>query len=245
MFVLSADDGALFSVPMAATVVAYGHDPRHVFRRGMGRMYRQASARHPYHVTMGETDKDDILVGHPERERAIGLLNDAFSSGYLDVAAFEERSGAVYSARNRGELRATVDGLPTAAVLFPDEQTTASESFAMTAPMQLDANWETVRRKGVWEVPPRILVTGSMGTADLDFTSAVFLGPALDLEVQVSATNVKLKLGRNQEIRYPDLSRSGWSSIKDKAGSPSQLGGPIITVSGSISGMSGLYVKRA
>ena len=64
---------------------------------------------------MGETDKDDILVGNPERERAIGLLNDAFSSGYLDVTAFEDRSGAVYAARTRGQLRVTVDGLPTAA----------------------------------------------------------------------------------------------------------------------------------
>ncbi len=228
---------------MAATVVVCGHRPRQVFcpRHEPGRPVPAT----PTMLTMGETDKDDILVGNPERERAIGLLNDAFSSGYLDVTAFEDRSGAVYAARTRGQLRVTVDGLPTAASLFPDEPAAALARPATSVPMQLDVNWQTVRRRGVWEVPPRILVTGSMGTADLDFSNAVFRVPLMDLELQVSASSVKVRLGRTQEIRYPDLSRSGWSSIKDKAGAPSERGGPVITVTGSISGWSGLYIKRS
>lgn len=186
---------------MAATVVVCGHRPRQVFcpRHEPGRPVPAT----PTMLTMGGTDKDDILVGNPERERAIGLLNDAFSSGYLDVTAFEDRSGAVYAARTRGQLRVTVDGLPTAASLFPDEPAAALARPATSVPMQLDVNWQTVRRRGVWEVPPRILVTGSMGTADLDFSNAVFRVPLMDLELQVSASSVKVRLGRTQGDPLP------------------------------------------
>jgi Domain of unknown function (DUF1707) len=198
-----------------------------------------------------ENSDDHIRVGNPERERAIALLNDAFSNGYLEVVEFEDRSQVVYAAKTRGELRAVLEHLPVAGRLFPDAPVGGAVAPAMGAsipaqtPLQLDATWETIRRKGIWKVPPSILVTGSVGTVDLDFTKATFLAPTIELELQVSASTVKIRIGADHEIRYSDLNETGWSGLKDKSGKPARPGGPLINLSGSVSAMSGVKIKRA
>lgn len=190
---------------------------------------------------------DDLRVGNPERERAIALLNDAFSAGYLEISEFEERSVVAYSARTRGELRGVLAQLPVAEQLFPDA---VSRSAAVlpsplgVQPMEIDADWTTVRRKGVWRVPARLLVTGSWGTIDLNFVNAEFLGPSVDIELQVSVSTVKLMLGPDHEIDYNGVDAIGWSSVKDKAGSPKRPGGQAIRLVGAISGMSGVVIRR-
>lgn len=190
---------------------------------------------------------DDIRVGNPERERAISLLNDAFTSGYLDISEFDERSARIFAARTRGDLRSCLTDLPLAGQLFGDHG--SSTALAPTAvPEQqaatFDADWETVRRRGAWQVPPRIIVTGSMGTVDFDFRKALMPGPLVDIELQVSTTTVKIRLAPDQEIRVDGIEKSGWSSIKDKAGPPLRVGGPVIVVRGSVSAWSGVTIKR-
>ncbi|HEY9312006.1 DUF1707 domain-containing protein [Williamsia sp.] len=197
-----------------------------------------------------EHSDDHIRVGNPERERAITLLNDAFSNGYLEIAEFEERSQVVYASKTRGELRTVLEHLPVAGRLFADvpgvvAHTPEAGSVAAVAPLQLDATWETIRRKGVWKVPPSIVVTGSVGTIDLDFTNATFLAPSIEVELQVSASTVKIRIGADHEIRYSDLDETGWSGLKDKCGQPSRPGGPLISLTGSISAMSGVKLRRA
>ncbi|MCX6468098.1 MAG: DUF1707 domain-containing protein [Corynebacteriales bacterium] len=198
---------------------------------------------------VGQPD-DAIRVGNPERERAITHLNDAFATGYIDIGEFEERSGRVYEARTRGDLRSVLENLPVAASLFPDAPVAgamapAGQPLAPTRPVVFDANWETVWRKGVWDAPSNILVTGTMGTVDLDFTNAVIPASTVTLQLQVSAMTVKLRVGPDQEVRRTGLTTSGMSSVKDKAAAPTRPGGAIIDIVGSISAMTGLTIKRS
>lgn len=197
---------------------------------------------------------DDVRVGHPERERAIGLINDAFSQGYLDITEFEERSGTIYGARTRGDLRGVVADLPNASLLFPDAPdvvgpTAAGSAVAqvpeMSAPETISADWEAKRRRGAWTVPARMILTGEMGTFELDYRLATFVTPIVELQLQVSASTVRLRVGPDHEVRYDAVVKSGWSSIKDKAGSPGRPGGHVITVTGALSGMSSLTIKRS
>ncbi|WP_143695128.1 hypothetical protein [Williamsia sp. 1135] len=132
------------------------------------------------------------------------------------------------------------DDAPVLAAVSPTQA-----PVAPAGPVQFDAEWETVRRKGVWSVPPNILITGSMGTIDLDFTNTTLPGPVVNVQLQVSTSTVKLRVGADQEIRYTELDKSGWSSIKDKGGPPLRPGGSVINVSGSISAMSGVKITRA
>ncbi|AZG48637.1 DUF1707 SHOCT-like domain-containing protein [Gordonia insulae] len=200
---------------------------------------------------MAEDHSDDHLrVGNPERERAITLLNDALSGGYLEIAEFDDRSQLIYTAKTRADLRAVLEHLPVATHLFPDSQVGYGAEPASGVPSvapvaEFTVDWETLRRKGIWQVPANILVTGSMGTVDLDFTNATLPGPVIDLALQVSTSTVKLRLGPDHEIRYAALTKTGWSSIKDKGGPPTRPGGAVINVTGSISAMSGVTIKRA
>ncbi len=186
---------------------------------------------------------DDLRVGNPERERAIALLNDAFAAGYLEIVEFEDRSGLVYTAKTRRELRTVLEDLPSAAKLFPGPPAAAPAGPA-AEPLHLDADWSEVRRKGVWEVPSSILATASVGTVDLDFTAARFTGPSTSVQLQVSASTVKLKLGPEHEVRHRDLHLSGWSKVKDKAGAPTRPGGAVIELIGSASGMTSVIIRR-
>ncbi|WP_132991913.1 DUF1707 domain-containing protein [Gordonia zhaorongruii] len=190
---------------------------------------------------------DDLRVGTPERERAISLLNDAFSGGYLDVTEFEDRSGHVYGSRIRSDLRRAVADLPTANRLFPDAAPPVVPAGpAIQLPQTVyDGDWKTVRRKGAWRPETNMLFSGSMGSIDLDFSAARMPAPLIDIELQVSASTVKIKLGPDQELRVDGLVTSGWSSIKDKAGSPQRAGGQIIQVRGALTGLSGMVVKRS
>lgn len=186
---------------------------------------------------------NDLRVGNPERERAIALLNDAFASGYLEIVEFEDRSGLVYTAKTRRELRTALEDLPSASKLFPESPASAPTGPA-AEPLHLDADWGEVRRKGVWEVPSSILATASVGTVDLDFTAARFTGPSTSVQLQVSASTVKLKLGPEHEVRHRDLHLSGWSKVKDKAGAPTRPGGAVIELIGSASGMTSVIIRR-
>ncbi|WP_066910094.1 DUF1707 SHOCT-like domain-containing protein [Millisia brevis] len=188
----------------------------------------------------------EILVGNPERERAIALINDALSTGYLQIAEFEERSGRVYAARNRGELRRTLVNLPNAALLFPDQPQPSPGTAVATPPrLELDADWNAVRRGGKWQVPADITCTGRVGGGiDLDFAEATFTSPSVHLELDVWLVTVRVRLGADQRIRYDGLRVSRWSSLKDKAGPPRYPGGPQITVDGSLTGASGLTITR-
>ncbi|MFC6011113.1 DUF1707 SHOCT-like domain-containing protein [Nocardia lasii] len=190
---------------------------------------------------------DDLRVGNPERERAIGLLVEAFSAGYLDVAEFEERSALAYTARTRGDLRRVLAQLPTAVQLFPEVVAEASPAVLArfgAQPVVLSAEWTTVRRKGVWHPPARMLFTGSFGTVDLDFVKAEFEWDTVDVEVQMSVSTVKVMVGPDQEIQYGGVDVRGWSSLKDKAGPPKRPGGPTIRLFGVVSRMSGIVLKR-
>lgn len=186
---------------------------------------------------------DDIRIGNPEREHVVRVLNDAFAAGYLDMDEFEQRAGAVYLARTRGELRPLLGDLPNGKALFGAADSATAAQPAVP-PERLDIDWDTVRRKGHWEVPTAISVTGSMGTLILDFTRARFGSLMVEIDLSVSASTVKIKLGPEHEVRYSGLKKSGWSSIKDKAGDPARRGGQVITLTGAVVAASSVTIKR-
>ncbi|MEJ7649941.1 MAG: DUF1707 domain-containing protein [Nakamurella sp.] len=191
-----------------------------------------------------DEDDDQLRVGNPERERAIALLNDALGDGYLDLTEFEERASVVYAARTRGELRAVLAHLPGSERLLPTRQVSSDPVTNPAAALELDASWTTVSRKGSWQVPPRLLVTGSMGTVDLDFSRAQFSQGEVDIDLQVSASTVKVKLGADQSFVAGDVVCGSWCSVKDKTGPPSISTGPVVRLRGSLSGWSTAVVKR-
>lgn len=61
---------------------------------------------------MGSTHDLAIRIGDAEREAAMSMLGEHLSSGRLDLAEFETRTGLVAAARTRGELEELFVDLP-------------------------------------------------------------------------------------------------------------------------------------
>jgi hypothetical protein len=57
-------------------------------------------------------DEGRLRASHADRDRAVTLLREATTEGYLTLDEFEERMGAVYSARYLRDLDALVDDIP-------------------------------------------------------------------------------------------------------------------------------------
>ncbi len=186
-------------------------------------------------------DSDGIRVGDPERERAVELLGEAMATGYLTVEEFDQRTHAAYRATHRGDLRGLLADLPVADRLFPP----ASAEVAAHAPAEVLAiDWGTVVRKGVWTVPARLRIEGSMGTAKIDFRRADFPYGGVEIEVQVSASTVRVQLGDGVQLDRSGLETTGWSSVKDRVSGVGRTGTPVVVLRGSLAGMSSLVVRR-
>lgn len=174
------------------------------------------------------TDSDALRVGDRDREQAVLLLQDAVGGGYLDLDEFEERSRTVYGARTRGEIRIALADLPEAATMFPS----AIPAHAASTFDSLDVDWTTVKRKGGWRVPAHLVISGSMGTADLDLRAAEFPPGGCVIEVAAAWSTVRIRLGPSATVRTTEFEGGSMSTLKDKAGPPTVPGGPVIDVRG-------------
>ena len=191
---------------------------------------------------MTEPDNPDALrVGDREREQAVALLHDAVGGGYLDLQEFEERSQTVYAAKTRGDLRAALADLPTAAALFPPAGSVlASNSGADT----INVDWTTVKRRGYWQLPAHLVITGSMGTADLDLSQAQVPASGCVIEITASWTTVKLRLGEAIIARTDGFAGGSMSTLKDKAGPPTVPGGSVVDIRGRV-GWTTVVLRRS
>ena len=181
---------------------------------------------------MTQPDNSDLLrVGDREREQAVALLQDAVGGGYLDLQEFEDRSQTVYAAKTRGDLRAALADLPTAAALFPPAGS-AQPSRQIGGVDTINVDWTTVKRRGRWEVPAHLVITGSMGVADFDLGQALIPVTGCVIEVVASWTTVKLRLGDAIVARSDGFAGGSMSTLKDKSGPPTVPDGPIVEIRG-------------
>ena len=193
---------------------------------------------------MTQPDSSDALrVGDREREQAVAVLQEAVGGGYLDLREFEERSQTVYAARTRGDLRAALADLPTAAALFPPATASALPGRPIGGET-INVDWTTVKRRGHWEVPAHLVITGSMGTADLDLGQALIPAVGCVIEVLASWTTVRLRLGDAIVARTDGFAGGPMSTLKDKAGPPTVPGGPVVDVRGH-SGWTTVVLRRS
>lgn len=183
------------------------------------------------------TDPDTLRVGDREREQAVAVLHEAVGGGYLDLSEFEERSRTVYAARTRGDLREALADLPGAVPLFrPDPAAPAGGTLPVPATVpgeRLDIDWTSVKRRGAWSVPPSLVISGSMGTADLDLRSADVPPGGCVVEIATSWSTIKLRLAPATLVRTTHLRLGSMSTFKDRAGPPTGPGGAVIDLRGS------------
>lgn len=178
------------------------------------------------------SDSDSLRVGDREREQAVAVLRDAVGDGYIDLGEFEDRSQTVYAARTRADLRAVLVDLPTAAAIFPPARSVLPDRL-VGGKDTISVDWTTVKRRGRWDVPAHLTITGSMGVADLELGQALIPVTGCIIEVQASWSTIKLRLGDAIVARTDGFAGGSMSTLKDKSGPPTVSGGPVVEIRGN------------
>ncbi|GAA4918087.1 DUF1707 domain-containing protein [Streptomyces coeruleoprunus] len=123
-------------------------------------------------------DLPEVRASDAERERIAERLRDALAEGRLDMAEFEERLDAAYTARTRGELEPLVRDLPA-----PTASTTPTPAGGRDWPSRIGAPatsrggfafWGGFGRRGRWTVGRQFTGVAVMGGGEVDLREADF-----------------------------------------------------------------------
>jgi hypothetical protein len=129
-----------------------------------------------------------------DRERVLARLNVAVGEGRLTLAEFEERVAGVLNARTYGEVEPFVADLPMSGNLElagRGREVVELRNFA-----------STLRRKGQWAVPRRLVVQSRAGSVRLDMRHALISHQVVHVELEVFAgsTTIVLPQGATADI---------------------------------------------
>ncbi len=133
-----------------------------------------------------EPGQRDMLMSDADRERVVARLQTAVSEGRITLSEFQERVDGVLKARRYGEVEPYLDGLPSRlGPVFPGAVQPVAELRTVAS---------SLKRKGAWPVPQRLLVHSKAGSVKLDFTEASIGSPVVEVVLDVYAASTTLVL---------------------------------------------------
>jgi hypothetical protein len=130
-------------------------------------------------------DQRQLRLSHDERDRVVQFLNTAFSEGRLTVPEFEERVEGVLQARTYGEIEPFLADLPVATAAPPPPPRDV---------LELRSTASTIKRRGRWSVPRRLVIRSKAGSVKLDFAEAMISYPVVEIDLDVLAGSTELVL---------------------------------------------------
>ena len=159
-------------------------------------------------------------VADSDREVAVTRLQNAAAEGRIDLSELEERIGAVYSVKTRGDLDALTADLPiTQAPNIPD--------------LDLKTKSGSVRKKGYWQVPSQINVECSSGSIKIDFTEAECSHREVVIEVSARSGSVVMVVPHGWAVDL-DHASSASGSVVNKVRERPRPGAPMLRINGKV-----------
>jgi hypothetical protein len=159
-------------------------------------------------------------VADADREASAERLRDAAAEGRLDLTELEERLGAAYAAKTRGELEALTADLPAA-------------HAAEVEPLALKTKSGSLRKQGSWQVPSRIAAECTSGSIKIDFTQAECHHREVTVDVSARSGSVVLIVPKGWAVRLDQASATS-GTIKNKVDERPAAGSPLIRVRGKV-----------
>lgn len=180
-------------------------------------------------------DARSLRVSDAEREHVVGLLQRATGAGMIDLDEFTKRVDAALAARTRAELNIVLIDLPR--MTHPDLPSAPpglrrTPQRAVAAPVPdtggavVSSMLGGVTRRGAWDVPARLVVRAKMGSAALDFTEARIPHDVVEIELDVVAGSVELRMPLGARVEL-DRVQAVLSSIDDRTGGAPTAGSPV------------------
>jgi Domain of unknown function (DUF1707) len=187
------------------------------------------------------TDPRRLRVSDAEREHVAELLQRAVGRGLIDLAEFGERTDAALASRTRGELNAVLADLPGLA--HPERPGPAPAVTRVAGPQppavtedagsRIRAVLGSVTRRGEWDVPARLVVETTMGSVKLDLSEATVPHERVDIELDVLAGSVELRLPAGARVDTGGLHLT-LSSADIRRRARVSGDGPLIVLTGSV-----------
>jgi hypothetical protein len=165
-----------------------------------------------------------IRASDAERDRTVGLLQEAAAEGRLTFEELADRVEAASSARTREELEALTADLP-----LPPGAVTAPLPGPV-APLRERAALGDLRRSGVWLVPAESRWSTILGDIVLDLRQARVTAPEVVIDARTIFGDVLLLVpeGVVVEVR----SRTILGSLRQRAGETGPPGAPRVILTG-------------
>jgi hypothetical protein len=185
-------------------------------------------------------DARSLRVSDAEREHVVDLLRRATGNGSIDLDEFTERVDTALAARTRAELNAVLLDLP--GLTHPDSTQVASPVHRTrraiipvhdTAGSEIHCVLSSVTRRGEWEVPERLVVQIAMGSAKLDFTETSIGHDVVEIDLDVVAGSVELRVPAGARVDHHAL-RVSLGSVDDKRRGEARESAPTFVVTGAV-----------
>lgn len=183
-----------------------------------------------------------MRVSDADRDRVAEVLREAAAEGRITLDELEERLDLVYAAKTYADLEPITADLPTAstapappvgppatAARTPDRRAGDGEALV------IQAQGDSVTRKGRWRVPGRIEVNGKYGRTRLDFREAEFSTEVVEVHVDASWGEGDLILPEGATAQV-DADASWFGTLRSSVDSIRRPPNPHFVVTGKCQG---------
>jgi hypothetical protein len=165
-------------------------------------------------------DRGFIRVGHRERDAVAEVLQEAAGDGRLDLTELDVRLEAALKAKTYADLDPLVADLSTdvpsrALDQPPPIRSAPSAGYSREDPLRLDAGMSSEKRRGVWTVPPFLVINPGLGSVKLNCLEAIPAAQLIEIAVIGGAGSILLVLPDGWGADTDRLSKSmGSRSVK-------------------------------
>jgi hypothetical protein len=188
-----------------------------------------------------------IRIGDRERDAVVAVLQKAAEDGRLSMAELEDRLEAALQAKTYADLDPLVADLPgelpsrMLSSSRPQAQRPRSPGYSREDPLRLDGGMSTEKRRGMWTMPPFILINQGVGSVKLNCLEARPAAQLIEIQVTGGAGSIVLVLPDGWAVDADRLSK-GWGSKSVKVPREPAPGKPLLVIYGSL-GMGSLKVR--
>jgi Domain of unknown function (DUF1707) len=179
----------------------------------------------------------NIRIGYRERDAVAAVLQEAAGDGRLTMAELDERLDAALQAKTYADLDLLVADLsvelPSHALSSgrPQAQRPPAAGYSREDPLRLDAGMGSEKRRGVWTVPPFILIKQGMSSVELNCLEATPAAQLIEIQVIGGVGSVVLVLPDGWAADADRLSKGSKSVKVPREPAP---GKPLLVIYGSL-----------
>lgn len=190
-------------------------------------------------MTQDPSPAGNIRIGHRERDAVAEVLQEAAGDGRLSMAELDDRLEAALQAKTYADLDPLVADLSvelpsrTLSSDRPQAQRPPAAGYSREDPLRLDGGMSSEKRRGVWTVPPFILINQGVGSVKLNCLEATPAAQLIEIEVIGGAGSIVLVLPDGWAADTDRLSKS-WGSKSVKVPREPALGKPLLVIYGSL-----------